>query len=128
MPSICRELWARWSRSGGMTRNAAALTLACLLLAACSTASPSPTPSPLPSPSPAPAAGFYLRAYYAQALPPRHTFNWLPMLTVADGVLLDGNVAIDMTFPGPLTIVPVARPITDDGVAAVVAEAQRLGV
>lgn len=111
-----------------MTRHVAPLGLVCLLLAACSTASPSPTPSPQPSPSPAPAAGFYLRAYYTQALPPRHTFNWLPMLTIADGVLLDGNVAIDMIFPGPLTIVPFARPITDDGIAALVAEAQRLGL
>jgi hypothetical protein len=50
------------------------------------------------------------------------------MLTVADGVLLDGNVAIDMIFPGPLTILPIARPITDDGIAALVAEAQRLGL
>jgi hypothetical protein len=111
-----------------MTRHVAPLAFVCLLIAACSTAGPSPTPSPQPSPSPAPATGFYLRAYYTQALPPRHTFNWLPMLTVADGVLLDGNVAIDMIFPGPLTILPIARPITDDGIAALVAEAQRLGL
>lgn len=111
-----------------MNRYAAPLALACLLLAACSAASPSPTPSLQPSPSPAPATGFYLRAYYTQALPPRHTFNWLPMLTIADGVLLDGNVAIDMIFPGPLTILPIARQITDDGIAALVAEAQRLGL
>ena len=111
-----------------MTRHVAPLALVCLLLAACSAAGPSPTPSPQPSPSPAPATGFYLRAYYTQALPPRHTFNWLPMLTVADGVLLDGNVAIDMIFPGPLTILPIARPITNDGIAALVAEAQRLGL
>ncbi|HUP82722.1 MAG TPA: hypothetical protein VM284_00855, partial [Candidatus Limnocylindria bacterium] len=57
-----------------------------------------------------------------------HTFNWLAMLTVADGILLDGNVAIDMIFPGPLTVLPIARPITAEGIAAIVAEAQRLGL
>jgi hypothetical protein len=111
-----------------MTRHLAPLALACLLFAACSTAGPSPTPSPQPSPSPTPATAFYLRAYYTQALPPRHTFNWLPVLTIADGVLLDGNVAIDMIFPGPLTIVPIARPIAPQGVATLVDEARRLGL
>jgi hypothetical protein len=111
-----------------MHRHVARLALVAVLLAACSTAGPSPSPSPQPSPSPAPAAGFYLRAWYTQALPPRHTFNWLAMLTIADGVLLDGNVAIDMIFPGPLTVLPIARPISDAGIAALVAEAQRLGL
>lgn len=69
-----------------------------------------------------------MRAYYTQALPPRHTFNWLPMLTIADGVLFDGNVAIDMIFPGPLTILPIARPITPEGIAGLVDEARRLGL
>jgi hypothetical protein len=109
-------------------RPIASLALVAILLAACSTAGPSPSPSPQPSPSPAPATGFYLRAYYTQALPPRHTFNWLAMLTVADGIVLDGNVAIPAIFPGPLTILPIARPISDEGVAALVAEAQRLGL
>ncbi|MEA2677638.1 MAG: hypothetical protein QOJ81_1779 [Chloroflexota bacterium] len=101
-----------------------------LLLTACSTAgpSPSPAPSPSPSPQPSPSTAFYLRAWYTQALPPRHTFNWLAMLTVADGVLLDGNVAIDMIFPGPLTVLPIARPITPAGIAQLVDEARRLGM
>jgi hypothetical protein len=113
-----------------MTRHAAPLALVFVLLAACSTAGPSPSPTPQPSPTaqPSPGADFYLRAYNTQALPPRHTFNWLPMLTVADGVMLDGNVAIDMIFPGPLTIVPIARSISADGIAAIVDEAQRLGL
>lgn len=111
-----------------MYRHVYRLALMAVLLAACSSAGPSPSPSPQSSPSPAPATGFYLRAYYTQALPPRHTFNWLAMLTVADGVLLDGNVAIDMIFPGPLTVLPIARPITSEGVAALVAEARRLGL
>lgn len=50
------------------------------------------------------------------------------MLTVADGVLLDGNVAIDMVFPGPLTILPIARPISADGIAMLTDEAHRLGL
>jgi hypothetical protein len=117
-----------------MTRYAAPLALLTILLVACSmvgpapSPAPTPTPSPSPSPSPAPASGFYLRAWYTQALPPRDTFNWLAMLTVSDGVLLDGNVAIDMIFPGPLTILPIARTITPDGIAMLVDEARRLGL
>jgi hypothetical protein len=111
-----------------MHRHVASLALVGVLLAACSNAGPSPSPSPQPSPSPAPVAGFYLRADYSQALPPRHTFNWLAMTTIADGVVLDGNVAIPAIFPGPLTILPIARPISDAGIAALVAEAQRLGL
>jgi hypothetical protein len=121
-----------------MTRNALPLVLMTILLAACSVGgpspspapspTPSPTPSPQPSPSPSPATAFYLRAWYTQALPPRNTFNWLAMLTVADGVLLDGNVAIDMIFPGPLTVLPIARQITPDGIAMLVDEARRLGL
>jgi len=117
-----------------MTRHAAPLALLTILLAACSIAGPSPspaptpTPSPSPSPSPSPAAGFYLRAWFTQALPPRNTFSWLAMLTIADGVLLDGNVAIDMIFPGPLTILPIARPISPDGIALLIDEARRLGL
>ena len=111
-----------------MHRHVASLSLVAILLAACGAASPSPSPSPQPSPSPAPAQGFYLRAYYTQALPPRHTFNWLASLTIADGLLLDGSVAIDMIFPGPLTILPIARPISDAGIAAIIDEARRLGL
>jgi hypothetical protein len=111
-----------------MHRHVASFALVAVLLAACSTGGASPSPSPQPSPSPAPAAGFYLRAHYTQALPPRHTFNWLASLTIADGVLLDGNVAIPAIFPGPLTIVPSARPISDAGIARIVDEARRLGL
>lgn len=117
-----------------MTRHALPLALLTVLLAACSVAGPSPSPaptpspSPQPSPSPSPVATFYLRAYYTQALPPRNTFNWLASLTVADGLLLDGNVAIDMIFPGPLTILPVARQITPMGIQTLIDEARRLGL
>ena len=118
-----------------MTRHFGPFVLLTLFVAACAGAGPTPSPAPSPTPSPSPSpspsrapSGFYLRAWYSQALPPRHTFNWLPMLTVAGGVLLDGNVAIDMIFPGPLTIVPIARPISDAGIAAIVDEARRQGL
>ena len=116
-----------------MTRHALPLALLTFLLVACSGAAPSPTPAPSPSPvpptpSPSPTAALYLRAYYTQSIPPRGTFTWLPMLTVADGVLYDGNVAIDMIFPGPLTILPIARQISPDGIAMLVNEARRLGL
>lgn len=108
------------------------LALLTIVLAACSVGAPSPspvpTPSPSPQPSPSPSAAFYLRAWYTQSIPPRGTFNWLAMATVADGVFLDGNVAIDMIFPGPLTILPVARQITPNGIALLIAEARRLGL
>ena len=117
------------------------LLAAAMVVAACAgapapTASPSPSPSPPPSPSPAPTpspspsaeSGFYLRAWYTQALPPLHTFAWLPPITIADGLLFDGNVAIPMIFPGPLTIVPIVRPISDDGITAIIDEADQLGL
>jgi hypothetical protein len=114
-----------------MTRSLAAFGILILLVAACKGAGPSPSPQPSPTPAPSPSpspAAFYLRAYYTQALPPRFTFAWLPTLTVADGVMYDGNVAIDMIFPGPVTIVPFARSISDAGIAALIDEARRLGM
>lgn len=89
---------------------------------------PVPSPSPNPSPSPAPSTAFYLRAWYTQALAPPSTFNWLPTLTINDGILIDGNVAVPAIYPGPLLIVPFARSISEAGVAAIVDEARRLGL
>jgi len=116
-----------------MTRPLVATFVLTLVLAACQGAGPSPSPAPSPTPAPSPSpspvpASFYLRAYYNQSLPPRFTFAWLPVLTIADGIMYDGNVAIDAMFPGPLTIVPIARPISEAGVAALIAEARRLGM
>src|ERR1051326_8138378 len=119
-----------------MTRHALPclpLALLTTLFVACSAGGPSPSPAPSPSPlpptpSPSPSTAFYLRAWYTQSIPPRGTFSWLPSLTVADGVLYDGNVAIDMVFPGPLTIVPIARPITADGAEMLIDEAHNLGL
>jgi hypothetical protein len=110
-------------------------TLAFLLAAALSACggavagpSPSPTPSPTPQPSPSPAADFYLRAWYTQALPPNVTFNWLPVLTIEGGTAIDGNVAVPAIFPGPLVIVPNARSISEDAIAAIIDEARALGL
>src|SRR5687768_1997164 len=121
-------------RSRGM-RTLIAVTLLAVVTAACGTAAPNPSPSPLSSPqspaplpsptpaptpttapSPSPGTDFYMRAWYTQALPPEHTFSWLPVLTIKDGVAVDGNVAVPAIFPGPLVIVPNARPISTDGI------------
>ena len=49
-----------------------------------------PEPDTSPSPSPEPATAFYLRAWYTQALPPQFTFNWLPLVTIDNGVASEG--------------------------------------
>lgn len=111
--------------------------VAMLIFTACTAvpaASPSPLPSPSPSfqpeisPTPSATSTFYLRAWHSQALPPRETFPWLPMLTVADGMVIDGNVAVPAIYPGPLMITPIAVPISEEGTAAIAAEAERLGL
>jgi hypothetical protein len=95
-------------------------------------ASPTPTDTPA-SPAPTPVAtaavsGFYVRASNSQALPPINTFNWLPLLTISDGVAIDGNVAIPAIYPGPLLVIPFSRSITEAGTDAIAAEAERLGL
>ncbi|MDQ3643179.1 MAG: hypothetical protein M3450_17365 [Actinomycetota bacterium] len=124
-------------------RKTFALTLVAALAVACNAGgSSSPTPNPTivpspvlspgpslnPSPSPAPSAAFYLRASHTQALPPPSTFNWLPMLTISDGMVIDGNVAVPAIYPGPLLIVPFARSISEAGIADIIEEARRLGL
>jgi len=134
------------------TVTAITLTLVAMVAAACGTpaASPAPTgasnvtPSPgsptsgpttQPPATPAPTAGpttspagFYLLASYSQALPPIHTFNWLPPVTISDGIAIDGNVAINAIYPGPLLVIPFSRTITEAGTDAIAAEAVRLGL
>lgn len=121
-------------------RKTSALILLTFLIAACAGGAPipsplpSPVPSPLPSPipspepSPSPTSGLYLRAWHTQALPPPSTFTWLPVLTISDGVAIDGKVAVPAIYPGPLLVVPIARSISDAGIAAIVDEAGRLGL
>ena len=122
-------------------RSSVGLILLAVVACACALPAPTtpPTPSPAAPPSPSspdgnpvptspPQAGFYLRAWYERALPPIHTFGALPVLTIADGVAIDGNVAIPAIYPGPLLILPFARSISDPGEAAIVDEARRLGL
>lgn len=50
------------------------------------------------------------------------------MVTVAAGVFIDGNVAVPAIYPGPLMINPFARPISEAGLEALIAEARRLAL
>jgi hypothetical protein len=90
------------------------------------TATPQPTTTPTPSGTPA--SSFYLRAWYEQALPPEATFGQLPMLTISDGLAIDGNVAIPAIYPGPIYVAPFSRTISADGQLMIVDEARRLGL
>lgn len=81
-----------------------------------------------PGPNESPGAGFSLRAWYTQALPPAVTFSWLYVLTVAEGTVIDGNVAVPAIYPGPLLVLPNARSISPAGIAAIIDEARGLGL
>jgi hypothetical protein len=114
-------------------RFALRLGLMLVLTLGCSAPGASPTPaspSPLPrAPSPSsPPSGFYLRLWTTQALPPAETFGWLPPLTITGNTVIDGMVAIPMIYPGPLLIQRNARTVSDQGIAAIVDEADRLGL
>lgn len=50
------------------------------------------------------------------------------MVTIHDGMVIDGNVAVPAIYPGPLLIVPFARTISKGGTTAIVDEARRLGL
>jgi hypothetical protein len=89
---------------------------------------PSEAPSSTPRPVATPGCSFYLRAWYTQAIPPIHTFTWLPPVTIADGTYINGNIAVPAIYPGPLLISPVSRSISESCVAALEDEARRLGL
>ena len=91
---------------------------------------PSATPaSPAPvTPAGPPSSGFYLRAWQTQALAPQYTFGWLPAVTIADGEYIDGRVAIPAIYPGPLYVGLSERPISANGIAAIVSEARADGL
>ena len=123
---------------GSFARRAGALVAVVSLVAACTVTSSlpgsggSPGSSSLPgsggsSGSPA-GTGFYLRAWQTQALAPQDTFSWLPVVTISDGRLIDGRVAVPAIYPGPLWIGPSAQPISATGIASIVAEARSLGL
>lgn len=90
-------------------------------------APPSASGSPTAEPS-SPAKGFYLRAWQTQALAPRYTFSWLPVATISEGKLIDGQVAVPAIYPGPLWVGPSVRSISQKGIDAILAEARKQGL
>ena len=50
------------------------------------------------------------------------------MLTISDGLAIDGNIAIPAIYPGPIFVTPLARTISADGQLMVADEARRLGL
>lgn len=111
-------------------RPAAGLLIAALVLAGCVGSGSGPG-SPAPSAAlsgPASGGGFYMRAWQTQALAPQNTFSWLSPVTISDGQFIDGNIAIPAIYPGPIYSGPQSRPISDAGIAAIVAEARKDGL
>jgi hypothetical protein len=56
------------------------------------------------------------------------TFTWTPTLTISEGLLIDGNVAVPAIYPGPLMVSPFARTISEEAIAALVDEAEAFGL
>ena len=73
-------------------------------------------------------SGFYLRAWQSQALAPQYTFGTLPQATIANGVFINGLVAIPMSYPGPIYVALQSRPISVAGINAIAAEARADGL
>jgi len=93
-----------------------------------STACASPAPvAPTPGTSVS-TTGFYMRVWQTQALALKYTFGWLPAATISDGQFVSGLIAIPTIYPGPIYVGPVARTISDKGVATVIDEARRDGL
>jgi hypothetical protein len=117
-------------------RAVGALVALALVVAACGgaagTASPTtapPTGVPEPEPSGGPAAdGFVIHASWTQALPPRELFGNIPVLVVTAGGLVLTQGAMIEIYPGPLVAPIVERPISPDGVAALLAAAKEAGI
>jgi hypothetical protein len=112
-----------------------ALALA-VAAAACSgaagTASPTASPppgSPVPEPSGNPvAADFVIHASWTQALPPRALFGNIPVLVVsADNRVLTPGAMIEI-YPGPLVAPIIERPISPNGVTALLQAARDAGI
>ncbi len=80
------------------------------------------------SAAPSAAMSFYLRAWQTQALAPQYTFGSLPTVTISGGSYIDGRVAIPAIYPGPIYVGPSVRPISAEGIAAIVAEARTDGL
>jgi len=67
-------------------------------------------------------SGFYLRAWQSQDLAPQYTFGTLPQATIANGIFINGLVAIPMIYPGPIYVALQSRPISVAGINAIVAD------
>ncbi|HET7726431.1 MAG TPA: hypothetical protein VFK54_03810 [Candidatus Limnocylindrales bacterium] len=78
-------------------------------------------------PSSPPAAAFELRAWTTQALPPDASFAGGPMLAITDGQAITPG-AVPAIYPGPLVTPLIARPITEAGMARIVAEMEAAGL
>jgi hypothetical protein len=123
------------TRPGSVLRLAGAslvlvVASACVGSGATFPAGATPTPSPTSgggAPSPTP-SGFYLRGWKTQALAPQYTFTWISSVTVSDGRYFSGNVAVPAIYPGPLYVGLSYRPISETGMAAIVAEARADGL
>jgi hypothetical protein len=112
-------------------RPAIGLLAAALVLAGCVGSGPAgpagSAGSAAPS-GPASGGGFYIRAWQTQALAPQYTFGWLATVTISDGQFIDGNIATPAIYPGPIYVGLQSRPISDAGIAAIVAEARKDGL
>ena len=105
----------------------AALVAGCAPSAAIPSASPSAGQTGGPEPT-LDAATYWLRAATSQAIPPVDRFGVPPSaLITGDGAYVIVGPT-DAMYPGPALPNLLARSITEDGRAAIVAEARRLGL
>jgi hypothetical protein len=94
---------------------------ALIVLGGCTAAGPTPPPSQN-------AAGFSLRAWTTQALPPVGAFaNAGPSLVIADDRLFVAG-AVPAIYPGPLMVNLFQRPISPQGIAAIIDAARLAGL
>jgi hypothetical protein len=111
---------------------AAAVAIACCVGSGTNPSVSSPPSAPVQSATVGPGgsvpAGFYLQAWQTQALAPQYTFGWLPVVTISEGMYIDGRVAIPAIYPGPIYVGPYQRTISAKGIAAIVAEARTDGL
>jgi hypothetical protein len=114
-----------------------------LLLAACGGPAPSPSPPrpdggagpgagptavPEQSSNPTPEPAVVLRAFETQAILPVHRFSWLPPLVVtADGRAYQ-PAPVPAITPGPLVPPIDVRPVSEAGMARIVADARSAGL
>lgn len=89
-------------------------------------AEPTAVPAPVPSPTPEPAVT--LRATETQAILPVYRFAWLPTLLVtADGTAYQ-PASVPAITPGPLVPPIDVRPVTEAGIARIIADARSAGL